>query len=200
MATAWLKRADIEGDTLPPICARCGRPTTEGFEKNLAGTLVWLDPAAALGAWRTGHARVRLPLCRDHCGHWRRRWLILPVSLALLASSAAGFALLSPDDVRDDETAWLLILLVVLLHAPFVAMMWLGSTGIRATEASRDHLILAGVCEAFSERYPNPSLTQFTPIDRLDLDRAVLDRWGERGRPERGEPDRYRRDEEREDR
>lgn len=180
MATAWLKREDIEGNALPPICARCGEPTTERVEKDLAGSLFWIDPALALRAWLSGRAKMCLPLCSEHRTIGRGRRLVIPLCAVFIVLAVVGLVFLPAEMRSRSLVEGFMIFLLILAHVPIVAVMILGSSGLRATEAKKDHVIVTGVCEELAARFPIPTLPQFVPIAPLDLDRAVLDRWGER--------------------
>src|SRR6266851_3941179 len=101
MPSVKLSDYECERDMLPPVCMFCGNPATTRVRRNfswhpgwvyiliLVNLLITLVVALIL----TKKMTVRVPVCDEHEGYWRRRFAPLLGSFVLISITCiAGFA------------------------------------------------------------------------------------------------------------
>jgi len=192
--------SDSEYPGLPEVCMKCGAPATVFKDKNFAWHPRWvfvlimvhLLVYAIVAVIMTRKRRVRVPLCERHKNHWLGRQVVLLGSLlVLLLTGVGGFAVLADEGPgrRGNDLGGLLCLGVMIGFVLWLVLVAvLQSTAIRPQEITDRSITLKGVAEEFVRAHEGEWDRSF-----VRLDRAVRERWGERGRrPREEEGDRYR--------
>ena len=216
MAVVHLDREEVENDELPPVCLRCGAPTTGLVRKNfswhppwvivliLAGLLVYVIVAIVL----TKRMTIRAPLCAKHQNHWFGRSLIIWLSLAAVASvGLIAFLLMVNQQPRgaggpgNGLSGFICVGTVLLGLAWLIMVLILQGTMIRPSEITDRSMTLNKVSRQFVEaldeerdRYALEEEDDYRPRPRpraLDPDR-VYDPAAPR--PRRPPPDAFRED------
>lgn len=187
MATVWLTRGDCGLDSFPSVCLRCGRPATERVLKTfsymppLALATLLLHPLVffVVGVITRRTQITRVPLCRDHLGHWRWRVFAALGGLVPLGGAIVGLAFLIAAAPANSALKALAIAAI-----PGVVVLWLvgagvlGLTAIRATAISEQGMRLSGVSEEFVEAYLEHRRHHLPAPP--DLDRAISEGWADR--------------------
>jgi hypothetical protein len=187
---------------LPEVCMRCGAPATAFKDKNFSWHPPWvivlilvnLIVYAIVALALTKRRRVRVPLCDRHKNHWLWRQFVIVGSFVLLLVVGIGAVIAAANEAParrggGDELFGLLCAAAVAgLLLWLVLLAVLHSTAIRPREITDRSIKLAGVAEEFVRAYDEE---WDRSADRLD--RAVRERWGERGRrPREAGGHRYR--------
>lgn len=152
MANVRLTPEQCQGDDLPPLCARCGRPAVDRVERAFAWHPPWLGvfillgvlPGVVLMIYHTRRRTVRLPMCDRHRRHWKNPALAtligLPVCVALMPLGAVVF-----------RTPGVTVAGVYLFLAGVVGIaVWNGRL-IRPDRIDADGIVLAGVHQEFAD-------------------------------------------------
>src|SRR5262245_3048240 len=93
MPDVTLSRYECTRDLLPPVCTVCGAPATVKIERKFSWHPQWSDFLIVGALIFTKRMRVRLPHCARHAALWRRRnLLILVTMLAVLGLILAAIA------------------------------------------------------------------------------------------------------------
>jgi hypothetical protein len=172
MAEVTLWREELDGQPVPDVCVRCGRPAEHVTERTFYGP--GSDPGTALvtgllGALggvlallvRMNTARVRVPVCGRHRRFFPRRKLLILSAFVLPLSGFAGVligAALEPGPPKPGAPdtpgkvlvmASACVLVPGLFWALFVILTWRRWT-IRAVYVNQDRVRLAGVSEEYA--------------------------------------------------
>jgi hypothetical protein len=156
MPSITLSKYECSRDLLPDVCAVCGAPATTRKSRTfswhpswvwiliLVNLLVVLIVALVL----TKRMTVRLPVCDQHEGYWRRRTLFytLPtVFILLLGAGAFTYVVSRPPGPADDLNGWLCGGSIGLLFVWVVVAAIVQASGIRSTEITDRTMTLAGL-------------------------------------------------------
>lgn len=161
MPSVKLTDDECSHDLLPKICMFCGQPATTRKQRNfawhpqwvwvliLAGLLIALIVALVL----TKRMTVRVPVCDEHEGFWRRKGMALGFSFLGLCLVAMGVLvfMVNQGPGNDDVTGWACLGSVGLFLAWLVFAAIYGSRGIRPTEITDRYVRLTGVADEFVE-------------------------------------------------
>jgi len=161
MASITIWKTELKDDLLPNVCMKCGAPATTHYEKSfrwyppwlnilvLAGLLIW----AILVSILTKRATIRAPLCDEHAGHWRIRFMIAFIPLLIALMILIGGITLAATAERDPDQSDLGGVIAAVGGGSFV--LWLivaaivQSTGIRPTEITDTTITLTSVHPGF---------------------------------------------------
>jgi hypothetical protein len=160
MPTVKLSEYECRRGLLPGVCMFCGAPATTRVERRfswhpswvylliLINLLVTLIVALIL----TKKMTVRVPVCDEHEGFWRRRMLILVLTFLLVAAcctAALVYLAYLPPAVNDELTPWLCGGGVILFFAWLIVAAIYSSAGVRPTEITESFISLSKVHEDF---------------------------------------------------
>src|SRR3954447_19514028 len=104
MATVRLTWHEVSEGLLPPVCMKCGAPSTGHAKKTFSWHPPWvivlilggLLPWAIVAAILTKRMTVRAPMCPAHRSHWLgRAWFVWGGFIALLAVGFGAVILLA---------------------------------------------------------------------------------------------------------
>jgi hypothetical protein len=160
MATIEVLRREVDGETFPTMCMRCGADTERLVSQTFSwmpgwvyillfcGILPWLIVSLVLRK----SVRVMVPMCDSHVNHWRNRILFVWVGLFCWVISGIVFIAIADDlskGVAYPITAafvfGILLWLIVGLISAFGA--------IRASEISNFGLELINVNRDFAREW-----------------------------------------------
>ena len=170
MARVVLTRYEVDGNRLPAVCIRCGRPSDLTLERRFSWHPPWIDTLIVLGlilftplvivgivlaATQTKRMYVEVPLCTRHRNHWRwRAWFVYGglVAVILLAAGTIAFLVVASDRPNADLqyfAAW------TCGGAGVVGVVWLIAAAliekgtIRASEITDETIALSRVSPDF---------------------------------------------------
>jgi hypothetical protein len=160
MPSITLSKYECSRSLLPDVCVVCGAPATTRKARNFSWHPGWvwvlilinLIVVLIVALILTKRMSVRLPVCDQHEGYWRRRtWFYTLPTLAILLLGIGALVYLwsQPPGVKDELTGWLCGGSLVLLVAWIVVAAIVQATGIRATEITDRTMTLAGLHEEF---------------------------------------------------
>lgn len=161
MADVTLGIAELRMRPLPPVCMCCGAPATCTKPKTFAWYPKWIGVTviagflifAILAAVMTKRARVDVPFCEQHKGHFATRtmfgWfgflgLIALVVLMVMATSG-------PHHSSALDQLWLLVPVYIL--AWVVTMIVLGTSTLRPTEITDFYVSITHVSPQFVQAH-----------------------------------------------
>ncbi len=170
MARVRLSRDEV--DELPPVCLRCGAPTTLVRERTFTWHPSWIDwliigglilfwPLLVVGivlvAVMTKRMRVAVPLCEAHRGYWQRRAWFIWGGLAVVAPLAIGtvaflFSVIQAEDPdRQAVAGWTCAGAGLIGLVWLIAVAFLQRSVIAPAEITDDEITLSQVSPAFKE-------------------------------------------------
>jgi hypothetical protein len=157
VASVSLGRYEIEEYDPPEVCMKCGARSSVVVRRTfswcppwviitiIAGLLIY----AILAMVMTKRMSVKVPLCKEHKGHWTMRTLcILLGFLGLLVFVGLAIALSSED---SDLAGLVWMVTGVLLLAWLIMVIIFQYTAIRPTEITDRSITLTGVNEGYIE-------------------------------------------------
>ncbi len=159
MAEVRVNLDDADG-RLPDVCMCCGEEATTTTTKNMSWCPPWVGVLVLVAVpvylvvmlIMTKRAKVQVPLCEDHKGHWFNRHLIVWGSFALVALLGLAIFIMMmalPREHTDRIGPFACIGGLVLFIAWLVVLIVCQSTAIRPKEITDDDITLQGVSEAF---------------------------------------------------
>jgi hypothetical protein len=161
MAEIRLDLDEADG-RLPDVCMCCGDASTTLKTKSMSWCPPWVGVLIVAGALpyvivamiMTKRARVQVPLCDRHHGHWLYRHLIVwgLFGFLLLLSAAAGLIVaILPGRHQDTIGPFACIAGLVFFVGWLIVLIVAQSTAIRPKEITQDEIVLQGVSDAFVE-------------------------------------------------
>jgi hypothetical protein len=159
MSQVRLDRYEADG-RLPMVCMRCGEPATVTRSRNMSWCPPWvgvlflagLVPYVIVAMILTKRARVQVPLCDSHKGHWLYRLLIVLGSFFLLLFVGIVGAVLfavAPRQFQDSAGPFMCLGGAFLFIIWVVVLIVAQNTAIRPREITDDEIMLTGVCNEF---------------------------------------------------
>ncbi len=163
MATVRLSRVEVEDDSLPSVCMKCGEDATVHKYKTFAWHPSWailfiflgLVPYAVAALLLTKRMTIQAPLCAQHRGHWAvRGWITWGGFGLLCLLGGMVFAFLIANDKRPGGEP---LMGLACLGGVLLGLIWLiviailQHTGIRPQEITDRSIILTNVSEEFEE-------------------------------------------------
>jgi hypothetical protein len=160
MASITLSRYECSRGLLPEVCAVCGDPATTRRDRNFSWHPSWvwililvnLLVVLIVALLLTRRMSVRLPVCDQHEGYWRRRTLFYTVPtvfVLLVMAGAFAYMVSRPPGGNDSLVGWLCLGSIGLLFVWVVVAAVVQANGIRATEITDRTMTLAGLHEEF---------------------------------------------------
>jgi hypothetical protein len=146
-------------DGLPPVCMRCGAPTTVFKKRTFTWTPQWVALTAfvlplciILAITLRKRVTVPIPLCKRHQNHWSwRAWAMGAPLAALAVLVLAGAGVMLALDVGENSPVFpvFFIGLLILFLAWLITAAILQSTTIRPLDITEYSIALTGVSQAF---------------------------------------------------
>lgn len=201
MAEIRLDIAEADGN-LPDACMCCGQPSTVTKTRNMSWFPPWVNflilfgllPYAIVALILTKRARVLVPLCPDHQGHWFNRNLLMWGTFFLFgALGIGGFVvagmLEQPGQRGDSFVGFACIGSLVLFVIWLVIVVVAQSTAIRPKEITDNEIVLQGVSEAFVEAVQDSDRHERTRRRGRRDDRADDDEYDDEPAPRKRKAD-----------
>lgn len=195
MAQVRLDLHEADGH-LPPVCMRCGHEASVTKTRDMSWCPPWVGvlilagllPYVIVAILMTKRARVQVPLCENHKGHWfHRNLFIWGGLLAVGAIGAIGIALLIvlPRDHQDMFGPGICIGGGGLGFVWLISVIIAQSTAIRPKEITDRQIILEGVSADFVEAMDDLDRRRRERLRRRDYDDDDDEDWDEDDRPRR---------------
>ena len=159
MAEVRVDLHDADG-RLPDVCACCGEVSEVTKSKNMTWCPPWVGvlvlagllPYIVIASIMTKRAKVQIPLCEEHQGHWFNRHLIVWGTFAIFGLAIGAmliFLMVLPQHHQDNLGPFICIGCFGLGVIWLIILAVAQSTAIRPKEITDEDIVLQGVADEF---------------------------------------------------
>lgn len=161
MAQVRMFLRDAEDGNIPAVCVCCGEAATTTRTKSMQWFPPWVHililagllPYAIVASILTKRAKVKMPFCDQHKGHWFHRSLLMWGTFFLGLILGGGGLILGINLERHNQDTFMPF---ICIGATMLFVLWLITltaahyTSIRPSEITDDEVELTGVADSFS--------------------------------------------------
>ncbi|MFL5331344.1 MAG: hypothetical protein ACJ8C4_20850 [Gemmataceae bacterium] len=164
MSVVKLRRNEPISENLPPFCMCCGAAAENRVVRTFSWSPSWVVflifvgflPFLIVAMILTKRARLAVPMCDKHKGHWRWRALVTWLSFAAIfglgmTAFAASQSAPQPAFARPDWTGYMCVASLVLSIVWLIMAVVLQQTAIRPTLIDDYIIRLTGVSRDFAQ-------------------------------------------------
>jgi hypothetical protein len=160
MPTVKLSDYECKRDLLPDVCMFCGAPAATRLRRTFTWTPGWvwilllvnLIVLAVVAMLVTKKMTVNVPVCEEHEGYWRRKNLLMLMSLlGVTLICIGGVVIVTTQDQRgnDDLTGWACGGSIAFAVVWLIFVGVLSTRGVRPVHITEDTVQLTAVHDDF---------------------------------------------------